>query len=91
MRMTLALNTILTGQVLLGVDGKYDSKTKSISMAYPNSLILQSPGFENKPIQGRDKEIFQEKTWIALGNCKTLDGSFTEDGLVLRFFGLPCT
>jgi len=90
MKLNLALTTILNGQVLMGAEGKYDPKTKSIAMAYPNSVILSSPGFESKLIAGRDQEIFQEKTWIALGNCKTLDGTMTEDGLLIRFFGLPC-
>lgn len=90
MKMTLAMTTILNGEVFLGSEGKYDAKTKSIVMAYPNSVILSSPGFENKLISGRDREIFQEKTWMALGNCKTLDGTLTEDGLLIRFFGLPC-
>jgi hypothetical protein len=91
MRLTLALTTLMNGQALLGVDGKYDPKTKSIAMAYPNSAVLQIPGFDSKTISGRDQEIFQEKTWMALGNCKTVDGSTTEDGLLINFFGLPCS
>lgn len=91
MKMSLSLDTILNGSLLMGVDGKYESKNKSIAMAYPNSVILQVPGFESKTISGRDREIFQEKSWMALSNCKTLDGTMTEDGLLMRFFGLPCT
>lgn len=90
MKLNFILDTIFNGQVLMGVEGKYDPKTKSITMAYPNSVYLRSPGFEQKLIEGRDKEIYQEKTWIALGNCKTIDGTTTEDGLLIQFFGLPC-
>ncbi len=90
MKMNLSLSTILNGQVILGVDGKFDPKNKSISMAYPNSVILSAPGFESKTIAGKDRDIFQEKVWMALGNCKTIDGTVTEDGLLIQFFGLPC-
>lgn len=91
MRLTLALTTLMSGQALFGVDGKYDPKTKSIAMAYPNSAVLQIPGFDSKTIVGRNDEIFQEKTWMALGNCKTVDGTTTEDGLLINFFGLSCS
>jgi hypothetical protein len=91
MKMTLAFTTLLNGQAMVGVEGRYDPRTKSIAMAYPNSVYLELPQYEAKTITGKSPEIFQEKAWIALGNCKTVDGARTEDGLLFSFFGIECT
>jgi hypothetical protein len=90
MKMTLSLKTLLNGEVYFPVDGKYFPEKKAVQMAYPNSIFLVTPGFENRTVLTKDKQLFQEKGWIALGNCKGIDGSLTEDGLVYRFFGFPC-
>lgn len=90
MKMTLALSTLLNGEISFGVDGKYAAERKAMKMGYPNSIRLTAPGFDAKTIENKSKELFQEKGWIALGSCKTIDGTITEDGLLYKFFGFPC-
>ncbi len=90
MKMNIALNTILNGEVIFGVGGTYNAQEGKISLAYPASLYVQSPGYEKKLVGNKDQELFQEKTWLALGSCKSLDGTVTEDGLVYKFFGIKC-
>lgn len=89
--MSLHLDTILSGAVSLGVQGKYLKADKRVSIGYPKSLLLSMPGFEDRTVSARSDEIFQEKAWIALSSCKTLDGVDTEDGLLMKFFGLRCS
>jgi outer membrane lipoprotein SlyB len=90
MKMMLKLSTLLNGDVSFSVDGKFIKDQMKYSMAYPNALYITAPGFDKKLVQNRDPEIFQEKGWIALGNCKTIEGAKTEDGLIYDFFGFPC-
>ncbi len=90
MKMTLTLKTLLKGEVTVPVDGRYFPEQKVVKMAYPNSVILNAPGFPSKTIAAKNDGIFQDKGWISLGNCKTLEGNLTEDGLLYRFFGFPC-
>lgn len=90
MRVLLNLTTLINGEVSFAVDGKVAKDRKHIDMAYPNAVYISLPSFDRKLIQNRDVEIFREKGWIALGNCKTLEGAKTEDGLIYDFFGLPC-
>ena len=90
MKMNIVLNTILNGEVIFGVGGTYNAQEGKISLAYPASLYVQSPGYEKKLVGNKDQELFQEKTWIALGSCRSLDGTITEDGLVYKFFGIKC-
>jgi hypothetical protein len=90
MKILLNLSTLINGEVSFAVDGKIGREDKRINMAYPNAVYISLPGFDRKIVQNRDLEIFREKGWIALGNCKTIEGAKTEDGLVYDFFGLPC-
>ena len=90
MNISLVLKTLLNGSATLGVDGRYIQDQKMVNLAYPKSLILSSPNFEKLTIDTRSEEIFQEKGWLAFGSCKTLDGASTEDGLIMKFFDLPC-
>lgn len=90
MRINLTLSTVMNGEIYFGVAGKYNEDKKIIQMAYPDTVFLSSPGFETKKIATKDRELFQERGWLALGNCKTIDGTITEDGLLYRFFGFPC-
>jgi len=90
MNISLVFKTLLNGSVHLGVDGRYIPNQKMVNLAYPKSLILSSPKFEKLTIDTRSEEIFQEKGWLTFGSCKTLDGASTEDGLVMKFFDLPC-
>jgi len=90
MRMMLSLRTLINGEVSFAVDGKYLKDQKKLNMAYPNSLAISIPSFETKTIANRDPGIFQERGWISLGNCKTIEGIKTEDGLLYDFFGFPC-
>jgi len=90
MKMNIILRTILNGEVMFGASGVYNAQENKVSLAYPASISIQAPGFERKTVMNKDQELFQEKTWIALGSCKTLEGNMTEDGLVYRFFGIKC-
>jgi hypothetical protein len=90
MRISLNLITLFNGQASLSVDGKMSEDGSSIHIAYPNSVYISLAGFTKKLIQNRDPEIFREKGWIALGSCKTIEESLTEDGLAYEFFDLPC-
>jgi len=90
LRTTLYLKTLLKGEVYFGVDGTYFPERKQIQMAYPNTIYLQVPGFDTRAVLTKNNEIFQDRGWLALGSCKTLEGTLTEDGLVYRFFGFPC-
>ncbi len=90
MKMMLELKTLLNGSASFPVDGKYLAANKTVRMAYPSKIFFSQPGSESKVISNRDEIIFQERGWIALGNCKTLDGTRTEDGLLYEFFGFPC-
>ncbi|MDB5037377.1 MAG: hypothetical protein JWQ35_905 [Bacteriovoracaceae bacterium] len=90
MRMMLNLKTLINGEAAFAVDGKIAKDQKHLSMAYPNSIFISAPGFETKQITAHDSNIFQEKAWITLGNCKTIEGTKTEDGLVYDFFNFPC-
>jgi hypothetical protein len=88
--MTLVLDTLLNGQVLMGANGRINPSSRQIEIFYPNSVIVKIPSYEAVTVITRSEEIFQEKAWIALSSCKTIDGTITQDGLVLQFFGLPC-
>jgi hypothetical protein len=90
MKMNIILNTILNGEVMFGVGGTYNAQEGKIRLAYPASLYVQAPGYEKKLVGNKDQELFQEKTWLALGSCRSLDGTVTEDGLVYKFFGIKC-
>lgn len=90
MTISLQLHTLLNGAVTVGVDGRYLTEENRVSIGFPKSLILSNPSFEKLSVGTRSDEIFQEKGWMALSSCKTLDGNVTEDGLVLQFFGIPC-
>ncbi len=90
MKMNLTLKTLINGEVSFSVDGTHRKDQQSMSMAYPNSVYISQPGLDNRLITNKDPQIFQEKGWIALGNCKTIEGAKTEDGLLYDFFGFPC-
>ncbi|MBN8554018.1 MAG: hypothetical protein J0L93_01080 [Deltaproteobacteria bacterium] len=90
MKMSVGLKTLLNGNIYFSVSGKYIPEKKAVNLAYPNSIFLTTPGFENRTIMTKDKDLFQSKGWIALGSCKGIDGNLTEDGLVYKFFGFPC-
>lgn len=88
--MNLNLNTLLGGSVSFRVDGRYVSDQKRVDLFYPNSIRMDIPGYEAITLITRSDEIFQEKAWIALGSCRTVDGSLTDDGLAVQFFGMTC-
>lgn len=90
MEINLVLDTLMNGQMSFRVAGSYNADDKRIQLAYPKSIYLVAPGFQPKTIFTRSEEIFQEKGWLAFSSCKTLDGTWTEDGLVMRFLGLEC-
>lgn len=90
MSMTLVLNTLLNGRASIGVDGSFVPEEKAVSLASPNALILKLPTYDEMRVATRSQEIFNEKGWLAFSGCKTIDGTITEDGLVMKFFGLPC-
>lgn len=90
MPVTVKMSTLFNGEVSYSVSGKYNYETKQVQMAFPNSVYLTVPGFDSRTILTKSNELFQEKGWIALGACKTLDGTYTEDGLLYKFFGFPC-
>lgn len=90
MKMSLVLKTLLGGEVTFAAEGKFLKDQKTVSLGYPNQLVINTPGLGSKLINNKDPNIFQERGWIALGNCKTIEGTKTEDGLVYDFFGLPC-
>jgi hypothetical protein len=88
--ITMVLNTLLNGRVSVGVDGKYIASEKAVSLASPASLILKLPTYDELNISTRSQELFNEKGWLSFSGCKTIDGTVTEDGLVMQFFDLPC-
>lgn len=90
MSINLVLATLLNGRVSFGVDGRYNREENRIQMAYPNSFHFSSPTFDRQKITTRSRDIFHEQGWLAFGNCETVDGRITEDGLILHFFGIPC-
>lgn len=90
MRMNLVLNTLLKGEALFGVAGEFFPERNSVRMAYPNTIYITAPGYGQRTIATKSSEVFQEKGWLALGSCKTVEGTLTEDGLAYRFFDLPC-
>lgn len=90
MNMTLILSTLLNGQMSVGVNGRTGRTPGDIELFFPNSLRVEIPSYEALNVLTRSEELFQEKGWISLSSCKTVDGTMTEDGLVMQFLGLPC-
>lgn len=90
MQMNLNFETLLSGTVSAGVAGRYIADERRVALGFPKSLMLTNPAFDRLNIFTRSEEIFQEKGWLSLSSCETLDGTVTEDGLLMRFFGLPC-
>jgi hypothetical protein len=88
--MSLNLTTLLGGYVSIRVDGRYIQDQKTIDLFYPNSVYFDIPGYEGRTLMTRSDAVFQDKGWIALGSCRTVDGSLTEDGLLNQFFEIPC-
>lgn len=89
MNVNLILEKIIGESVQMTVRGQV-GKGGRVNVAYPYELIVKLRGYDTKTVRGKNDEIFQAKGWMALGNCRALDGSSTEDGLLYRFFGFPC-
>ncbi|TVQ77384.1 MAG: hypothetical protein EA369_09320 [Bradymonadales bacterium] len=90
MNITLNLQTLLNGFVSFRVDGRYHTDQRQVDLFDPNSVFFDFPGFEGRTLVTRSDEIFQERGWLALSSCRTIDGRLTEDGLLAQFFGIPC-
>jgi len=90
MSMTLVLQTLLNGEVYVGANGRMSKEGGQIELFFPNSVLIKIPSYESSTVITRSEDIFQEKAWIAMSSCKTIDGTVTQDGLVMQFFGLPC-
>lgn len=84
------LDTLMNGEVAFGVNGRFLEREKTVDLFSPNGVLISLENFEDDTIFTRSEEIFQDKGWISLSSCKTLEGTLTQDGLVMKFFGLPC-
>jgi len=90
MNMSLVLETLLNGELFISANGRISKEASQIELFYPNSVLIKIPSYESSTVITRSEDVFQDKGWIALSSCKTVQGTVTQDGLVMQFFGLPC-